>query len=641
MAESDLTIRLKALDGQWETVGSERLRGIVPQNFQATANEWGSDTCSFVLRRTTGAVHPDLTAFTPCRVEVAGVKVWSGRVKETPTQNGTDEQITVQGEGMQYHLDDAVHNHFYVNTRLSDWTDWRSSTTADLTAYTAGWQVQVGSGAIVFNSPDLVGGAAVFLDTGEPDGARRVVIEWEKNTWAGTGTAFLTRNNDLDQTTWTVASMTTLQAAATSGTFAVSTSARYLWIVLNCGTAQTADKYFRVKAVRVFSDTAYESSNISTLTADDVVNAAADTATLLLSSDRSQVQAGSFVIAEYAPQGAQTPREEIAAINAYENYETKIDVDDRVCFRPRPAAPIYEIGEWSGADFSDASTNSGEDIFTHVRVQGTGPDGSQLGIDRYSVNIDPIPIRISDLAIHVGRGFGLPHVTSGFGLGFGPFKKGRAYRIRILAGSGVSGGAGTATSTLRYGDISAGDFVAFPTLTGNVYTLYEMVWVPTADRVEGWYEWTITAEAGAGTNDDLLIDVTTSTYALPDRRGFLRSKILPISSSITTAVAQRLGDLYLNAHHTTPFRGGFKVTGRGGVRRVLGGGAVHPAWLLRDTGQYVRCAHVIDPDNGAWTRSGRMATVSYDHDSQTSTVALDEDREGFEALLARLALVTG
>jgi hypothetical protein len=55
----------------------------------------------------------------------------------------------------------------------------------------------------------------------------------------------------------------------------------------------------------------------------------------------------------------------------------------------------------------------------------------------------------------------------------------------------------------------------------------------------------------------------------------------------------------------------------------------------------VRCAHRTDPDTGAWSRDGTIASIQYDHDSLTSTVSLDENRSGFDALLARLAVVVG
>ena len=104
-----LTIRVQTLDGRWETAGVDRFPGVLPESLRLTANDAGPETCSFELRRRPGDVHPDLGGFTPCEVEVGGMLVWSGRVKETPTrEGGANAGISVEGQGWQYHADDDV-----------------------------------------------------------------------------------------------------------------------------------------------------------------------------------------------------------------------------------------------------------------------------------------------------------------------------------------------------------------------------------------------------------------------------------------------------------------------------------------------------------------------------------------------------
>jgi hypothetical protein len=116
-------VRLEALDGVWETCGVDRLRGLHPQGIQPTWNDWGPDGLSFQLHRDPGAIYPDLSAFTPCEVEIGGRVIWDGRVRETPSD---DNAISVQGLGWQYHLDDDTYERVYVHTRLTDWQDLRS-----------------------------------------------------------------------------------------------------------------------------------------------------------------------------------------------------------------------------------------------------------------------------------------------------------------------------------------------------------------------------------------------------------------------------------------------------------------------------------------------------------------------------------
>jgi hypothetical protein len=175
-----------------------------------------------------------------------------------------------------------------------------------------------------------------------------------------------------------------------------------------------------------------------------------------------------------------------------------------------------------------------------------------------------------------------------------------------------------------------------------------LIWTPS----QNWPGSSVTVRVG-GTNvlynntaqtpvSPIYIDSISLFVAVPtliDRRGFVRTKILSVGGALTLTSGNRIGDLYLAAHRTVPFKGGFRVVGQGGVRRVVGGASVHPAHL--QGGQLVRCSHRIDPDTGAWGREGTIASIQYDHDSLTSTVSLDENREGFEALLSRLAVVQG
>jgi hypothetical protein len=72
---------------------------------------------------------------------------------------------------------------------------------------------------------------------------------------------------------------------------------------------------------------------------------------------------------------------------------------------------------------------------------------------------------------------------------------------------------------------------------------------------------------------------------------------------------------------------------------VQGGESVHPAHLLPLTGELMRLAHRTDPDTGAHSRTGTIAQVSYQHDTVTASVDIDNTRSDFEALQTRLGLV--
>ena len=74
----DETIRIQPLGGPWETLGSDRLRGLIAEHIVASSNDWGPDALNFTLRAESGARRPDLLPYTPIELEIAGVLCWSG-----------------------------------------------------------------------------------------------------------------------------------------------------------------------------------------------------------------------------------------------------------------------------------------------------------------------------------------------------------------------------------------------------------------------------------------------------------------------------------------------------------------------------------------------------------------------------------
>lgn len=147
-------------------------------------------------------------------------------------------------------------------------------------------------------------------------------------------------------------------------------------------------------------------------------------------------------------------------------------------------------------------------------------------------------------------------------------------------------------------------------------------------------------EGTGADGQNLQVTRNQSLATLVSRRAFYRTKILQVSSAGTTASYNQIGDLYLAGHRTTPMRGKVKATGPSAIRKVLGGEPVHPAKLLIHTAEMVRLPR-IDPDTGGFGRDCRIVNVSYNHDTQTADVDLDNRRSNFEALLERLSIVTG
>jgi hypothetical protein len=520
------TIRCDPIAGEWQTLGTERYRGVVAEGIEASSNSWGPDRMSFTVKAVeAGAARPDLLPYTPLELEIDGLLCWAGRIKSRPS---TQRDHSVQCEGWQYHLDDDVYRRSYVHTRLGDYRDQRTFLGADLTKFRTNGSVMTDGGAITIGyhavdnvaSGDCVG---VTLDLGPGEIGKRVVMTWvSSNNVAGLTCTVRTSDSEnplagvagTDYNDLFTFAMNTGTSGTSNGTAA--TGRRYMHVYLTDPvTAYNpigGDVRLQITGLMTFRDVTYESGNASILKADTVIINARNTATPLLNQTDALVTAGTFSIPEYLTNGSQSPREIMEQINAYENYRLKLGGGDlkTLVYSAKPTVPLYEVGEGSGSQFADASI-SGEDIYSKVVVEGTGPDGAFL------------------------------------------------------------------TST------------------------------------------------------------RTQTGTLVDRQGFTRAKVLPIRSAMTQAVADRFGDLWLTEHDTAPFSG--KLTAANGIRRLLGGASVPPHAMLLAAGEKIRLAHRLDHDTGGWGRDGRIAGVSYSHDTRSVSIDIDDRRDHFEEVLNRYGIL--
>jgi hypothetical protein len=373
-------IRCDPIDGAWQTLGSGRYRGVVPEGIEATTNVWGPDQLSFNIKTVeAAALRPDLLPYTPVELEIDGILVWAGRVRQRPS---TDQEHQVTCEGWQYHLDDDAISRMYVGTKLSDWADVRQDLNYDLTRFITKWGVETGSTVKISHPAEAIAvnkSAGVVFDCGPDSSAARVVITWTSANNDANITCFFDTSAVVPVPTTGAATITTLAGGA-SGTFTASPSDRRYLMIWCDAAAHTpaAETWIKITSAQVFRDPAYESGNASILKADTVVNNALGTAPLLNQS-RALVTAGTFSIPEYATDGYQTPRDIMQSVNAYENYDIQIGGADlkTLIYAPKQTVPAYIVGEWSGAQFADASI-AGDDIYNKAIVTGTGPDGAPL-----------------------------------------------------------------------------------------------------------------------------------------------------------------------------------------------------------------------------------------------------------------------
>lgn len=683
----DTVVRLSTLGGTWETVGVDRLRGIVAEVDKLDADEWGSSSCSFSLHRDPGMMWPDLGAFSDVEVEVGGVTVWDGRISESPTADGDDPVVNVQCEGWRSHLDDDTYRCLYIASRLTDFNDSRSILATDLNLYRVAGNVSTDKGlALGWGTNDPIPSSTrvgATFDAGPGQTITAMVYELTyRNAHTAAmefwilGTISSAAPNAGDNITALTASIpaATAETAAASNTVTFSTPCRYVHVYWRNSLADVAasagEIYARLRSVILVSNNAYTSG----ITAPTVVKDALSRATLLLSADRTGIDpnaAATFTFPEFNLDGQKTPREVIDAANAAMNWRSKVAVGRRMIFEPKPAVAALEVGQWPGCEFADASANSGADIYNRVVVEGTGPGAEKISVERSAsqqpgVTSDalatPAPsnpsfnpnttswtpsagttIVLSTTVFDTSPASGFwqrsssavqpgDKLTETFS---GTFQAGATYLLtmkvagssvqRLTATLGVAGDVGTATQTVTAS-----------------FAPFTVAWTPSAAStgVTLTLGVDVVDVASSGIRIDSLV-LTAAKPTLVDRRGFRRTHVLPVKSALTNQLAVQIGDTWLAAHKTTPLKGTVRVTGDRAVRHILTGQNIPPEQLLLATGDMLRLSHRVDPDTGGQGRDGRIASASYDPSTDTTTVAIDSSRTSVDALLERLALVTG
>lgn len=403
----------------------------------------------------------------------------------------------------------------------------------------------------------------------------------------------------------------------------------------------------------------------------------------------SLLETTSFEIPEYAPTDPKRPRENIDALNAYHGWQFKINENRQPVYRALPDAPIVETGAWAGADFQDASANSGTDVFSHAHVTAQAADNSELSlkvgqspttfevvkglvtnpsadtnVTGWRVMASGLTLaRVSTLGYYVTPPasfeiFG-PTSTNPFGgmqldvsapgllSGF-TFKQGKTYRLTATM---MASGSSTPYTT-QPGMFFGSSVSAFPTtVTGNggapgVFNTYTLDWTPTKDWDSSLINATIffqtpttlgTAQHITVYIDDVYIFESVDP-TLAGRWNFQRTTLLPISAKMTTAACIQIADTYLDLHRTSPFKGSLTAQA-GGLRDARSGDSVHPSRALTMTQELIRFSHIIDPDTGGLGRHGRIATVTYTHSNQQASIDIDSTRKGFEALLSRVGIL--
>lgn len=671
-------IRIQPTGQTWETLGAARLAGIWPESIEAQADAWGPSTMDFVMKAEPGARRPDLLPYTPIDLEVDGVMCWSGFVWQRPT---AQNDYAVNCKGWQYHLDDDLFDRAYVHTRLTDYQDIRSFLAADLTQTIFSGTISNDNGIVTvgWRNGDAVAASravGVTYDAGPDSAFTRAVIQAQTSFNASfhmyiighdipywNATVGSTRDDYvtaqlINNTPWTAANQTQTFAATIPG----GRSHRYTTLLLwsNAGSAGlTADVWIKFVSVQLFRSTTYEAGNASILKSSQVVTDAL-TAAPLLNQAASKITAGTFSMPMFATGGYVTPRTVIEAANAVENYRTKIGGGDlkTLVYDPKPTAPFAEVGEWSGSEFSDA-TVTGEPIYNKAIVDGTGADGSRVVSARGNGIVLP-PTTLWSLQGQTNNTVAAPaqlaifsQLTAGK-LPGGVIRAGVPYLITLVGGSAIRNPDPGTTLRIRVGGnatdsgaLPPDDYVEFIDSAGGspVGAQGLKFWIPKRNYARLVREDFVTVGGvTAGAAPPFATDITTRVSrgsSMLDRDNRARAVVAPVKSAVTAAVADRIADLFLTEHVTAPFAGTLRLVGNG-ARRIDTSRVIPPHEFLFAAGEKIRFANRVDPDTGVWGRDGRIAGVIYRHNDRSVEIAIDDQRQRFDTILARYAaLVDG
>lgn len=178
-------------------------------------------------------------------------------------------------------------------------------------------------------------------------------------------------------------------------------SMRYIVLLMRMNASAStgvANPYgLKINVASVFSDIANSSSGSTALASPfslSAVNTAA-VSTLKASTaisdaltsyapkiGTSKITATSTSIQALKTDGYKTPREVIDQANAYHQWIARVDENKQFVYKAKPTVPLFEVGAWSGYDFSDQAASSGDDIYSRVVVDAQGSAGAPIRVAR-------------------------------------------------------------------------------------------------------------------------------------------------------------------------------------------------------------------------------------------------------------------
>ncbi|MCW2924416.1 MAG: hypothetical protein JWM98_1820 [Thermoleophilia bacterium] len=687
-----LSVELQPRDAGWVKLGTQQDGGygVVPCSieFDGDASEYGCLSASFRLKLNPRWPRAILEQFTPVVIKDGNDDRWSGRIIAVPTTFAEDAEVVVQCQGWGQHTKDDCTDREWVIADLSRLVDQRSIPSAQLglAKCYAGAQVNVGEGSVTLMSPSgsplTTGGAAcVTLDLGPNNLATRFVATYESSANTANQGLYMQGYSNADlYGTGSGTGTSVLNSAAASGTLRWTTSpaTRYVHIYMytTAGYTPGADVWFKITSLKVFTNAADESGDLSILKAPTVISDVLAAVCPNISSDRSKIQATTFGIPNFpGSPGWRYGNELIDAANAYHGYGFRLSPDPVPVAEFGPldsdysfvvGAEEYRLAEPAAQDgrsvfsrviseFEDAagvrSYATAENPYIASRFQfntGSFEGGVTAGWTATSGSIAASTTVAftgsysAQLSTAFGTfGFISPTILTGQSEAKKTVRL-RLYRTTAIGQLIVRGALGTTVTTINTTSGAAGYNIG-PIVDAAPVNTWVTVDVPITTAVGGEVKLSLDCLLPGGSGfagvvlymDD--VELYEGAATVVDRRGMRRTALKAMDGRSTAAAALQVAQLELDAAQFPPFKGTISVTGR---IRTKGGGSIAVSALPARVLDSLLIENLQDPNTGAFGRQGIIRTAKYTEATDTVEIGIDDPQDFISVVRARLSAAT-
>lgn len=674
-----LSIELQPLDGKWVTLGSQTQggAGFLPGSIEYSGdlNEYGCLDASFKLKMNPRWPRDIIERFTPVVIKDGSDDVWSGRIIAAPSTYAEDAEITVQCQGWGQHTKDDCTDREWVISDMSRWVDSRTMPDIDLARHKPfNGTIENTGNVITMTIPNatIVPSDCHFfvcLDMG-PNNLAKVVYADLECSANDASAGFYTANDSNASGTFdesTNEGACNFSSAFISRTF--TTARRYVFLGYYRSSSGTygADFYLRLKNIRVYTDSADQSTGASILPASTIIGETLTSICPLISSDQSKIA----TTATYFPNFPGSPgykyaNELIDQANSIHGYRFRLSPNPVPVaeFAPLPTDYSFVVGAGEYT-LLDPSSEDGRGVYSRViseyedaagiragatavgdatkldAVQPTNPSfdtdtsgwatSGTFTRDTGVFNSTPASARLN--GSFAGAGYFAGAYTTISGL-----TPGKAYKLQFQFYRAATLISGTAINVYRNpgstADLLLEDTTSLQASALSAWQYQSISFYGPADGIA--IVGVTLGQAGAGILGYIdSFELLSGTNSIVERRGFIRTALRPHGIKTTAATAQALADLEYDNSQFPPFKGTIGIEGR---IRTKGGATIPVSHLPHRVGEALLIENLTDPNTGALGRQGIIQSAKYNRAQNRAEVTIDSAQNFLTQLKQRLAL---